>query len=64
MGDHSACLRFVEKRSFKPCLHHHHHQNLQVEIKFQQLVLEFFLNRLCRQSLKEKKFWGEFEAKK
>ena len=63
MRDHSTCLRFFEKRSLKLCLHCHH-QNLRVEIKFQRLVLEHFLNRLCMQSLKENKFWREFEAKK
>ena len=36
---------------------------MRAEIKFQQLVLEPFLNRLCMQSLKENKFWREFEAK-
>ena len=63
VGGHNTCHRFVEKRSFKLCLHHRH-QSLRAEIKFQQLVLEHFLNRLCRQSLKENKFWREFEAKK
>ena len=60
MGGHSTCLRFVEKQSLKLCLHHHCHQSLRAKIKFQHLVLEHFLNRLCRQSLKENKFWREF----
>ena len=62
-GGHSTCLRFVEKRSLKLRLHHHH-QSLRVEIKFQHLVLGLFLNKLCKLNLKEKKFWREFEAKK
>ena len=63
MGGHSRCLRFVEKRILKLRLHHHH-QNLRAEIKFQQLVLGLFLNKLCRLNLKENKFGKEFKAKK
>ena len=40
------------------------HQNLQAEIMFQQLVLEFFSNKLCRRYWKGKRFWKEIRAKK
>ena len=63
MGAHNTCPHFVERQSLKLCLLLHH-QNLQAVIVFQQFVLEFFLNKLCRRYWKEKRFWREFEAKK
>ena len=63
MGGRSTYLCFVERQSWRLCLHHFRHQSLRVETKFQQLVLESFSNRLYMQNLKEKSFWKGFEAK-
>ena len=63
MGAHNTCPRFVGRQNLKLYLLLHH-QNVQVEIMFQQLVLELFLNKLCRWYWKEKRSWREFEAKK
>ena len=63
MGAHNTCLHFVGRQNLKLRLLLHH-QNLQAEIMFQQLVLEFVLNKLCRRYWKEKRFLREFEAKK
>ena len=64
MEAHNTCFHFVVRQNLKLCLLLLHHPNLQAEITFQQLVLEFFLNRHCRKYWKEKRFWKEFEAKK
>ena len=65
MGAHNTCFRFAGKQNLKlSLLHHCQRQNLQAETVFQQLVLRFFLDRLCRQNLKENYFLKEFRAKK
>ena len=64
MGAHNTCIHFVGRQNLKLCHLHLHHQNLQAEKGFQQLVLELFSNKLYKQNLKEKRFWREFEAKK